>query len=154
MKGAPNETRTHSCKSTITVTIFTIRAAFRSINKDVLPIFRQSNLIDKFQCHCNAIYIGRSSQRLEVKVTLHIPRDIHNLTTSGHSKLLNSAICKYLNVLNNCGVNYSDECFVALQRARMKQHQIVLEVIYILLNRTSLNPRHSLNLLGDICCLT
>ena len=53
--------------------------------------------------------------------------------------------------------NYSDECFMALHSARIKQYLIVLEDIYILLNRPSLckqNPKHSLNLFGDISSLT
>ena len=49
-------------------TIFTTQAAFRSTPKDVLAIFQLSNLIYKFQCCCNATYIGRTSQRLEVRV--------------------------------------------------------------------------------------
>ena len=47
-------------------TILTMQAAFRFIHKDVLPIFQQSNLINKFQCCCNATYIRHISQCLEV----------------------------------------------------------------------------------------
>ena len=64
-------------------TIFTTLAAFCSIHEDVLLIFQQSNLIYKFQCCCNATYIGHTSQHLEVK--RHVPRDICNHTTSEHS---------------------------------------------------------------------
>ena len=59
--------------------------------------------------------------------------------------------------LNSCMVNYSDKCFLVLHRARTKQHLIVLEAIHILFNWPSLckqNPKHSLNLLEDISCLT
>ena len=134
-------------------TIFTNRAEFRSTHKDALPIFQQSNLIYKFQCRCNATYIGRTSQCLEARVKLYVPRDIRNRTTSGHSKMPDSAICEHLNALNSCVINYSDKCFVVLHRAWTKQHLIVLEPIHILLNTPSLckqNPKHSLNLLGDI----
>ena len=47
--------------------------------------------------------------------------------------------------------------FVVLHKARTKQHLIVLEAIYILFDRPSLckeKPKDSLNLLGDIACLT
>ena len=81
------------------LSIFVIRDAFRSIHKDVLPIFQQSNLIYKFQCQCNATYIGRTSQCLVVRIKRHVPRDIHNYTTSRYSKLLNSAICEHLKAL-------------------------------------------------------
>ena len=115
-------------------TTFTIWAAFHPIHKDVLHIFQQSNLIYKFKYRCNAIYIGCTSQHLEVRVKQHVPRDIRNHKTSGHSKLLDSTICEHLNALNRCVVNYGDECFVILHRARTKQHRIVLEAIYILFN--------------------
>ena len=138
-------------------TIFTTQAAFRSTHKDVLPIFQLSNLINKFQCCCNATYIGRTSQCLEVRVKHHVHRDIRNCTTSWHLKLFDSAICGHLNAINSCAVNYNDECFSVLHRARMKQHLVVLEALYILLYKPTLckqNPKHSLNLLGDNCCLT
>ena len=137
-------------------TIFTTQAEFRSIHKDVLPIFQQINLINKFQCRCNASYIGHTSQRLEVRIKQHVPRDIRNHTTSRDSKLLSSAICKHLNALSSCVINYCDECFMVWCRARTKQHLIVLKAFYILFNRPSQckqNPKHSLNLLEDILCL-
>ena len=92
-------------------TIFTSWAAFSSIHKDVLSIFQQRNLIYKFQWCCNTSYIGRTSQCPEVRVKQHVPRDIHNHTTWGHSKFLNSAICEHLNALNSCAVNYNNKCF-------------------------------------------
>ena len=87
----------------------------------------------------------------------HVSRDIRNCTTSGNSKLLDSAICEHLNAFNSCAVNYNDECFGILYRARTKQHLIVLEALYILLYRPTLckqNPKHSFNLLGDNFCMT
>ena len=123
-------------------TIFTPWAGFHTIHKDVLPNVQQSNLIYKFQCCCNATYIRCTSQHLEVRIKQHGPRDIHKHTTSGDSKLFDSAICDNLNALNSWVVNYSD-------RARTKQHLIVQEAIYILCNKPSLckqNPKHSLNL--------
>ena len=68
-----------------------------------------SDIIYKFQCGCNDTYIGHNFQRLEVRVKQHVPRDISNRTTSRHSKLFDSAICKHLNAINNCVVNYKNE---------------------------------------------
>ena len=53
--------------------IFTTKVAFDSIHKDVLPIFNQSLLIYKSKCWCNSTYIGRTSQRLDVRVRQHVP---------------------------------------------------------------------------------
>ena len=74
---------THCYNAAIVRTIFT--TAFRSTHKDVFSIFQQSNLIYKFQCCCNATYIGHTSQCLEVRVKQHVPRDIHNCTTLGQN---------------------------------------------------------------------
>ena len=54
-------------------------------------------------------------------------------TASGRSKLLDSALFERLNVINSCMVNYSDEYFLALHRARTKQHLIALETLSILI---------------------
>ena len=78
-------------------------------------------------------------------------------TTPEHSKLFNSAFCEHLSAINSCAVNYNDECFGVLHRARPKQYLVVLEALYILHYNPTLckqNPKHSLNLLGDNCCLT
>ena len=83
--------------------------------------------------------MGRTSQHLEVRVKQHIPRDIRNRTTYGHLKLLNSAICEYLNALNSCAVNYNNECFGVLHRAGTKQHLVVLEAI-LLANSVQAKP--------------
>ena len=78
-------------------TIFTTWAAIHSIHMDVLPISQQSNSIYKFQCCCNATYIGRTSKRLEVRVKQYVPRDIRDQTSLGRPKYLDSIEClKYL----------------------------------------------------------
>ena len=128
--GSPSQLITDKVSSSVTPcynaarvrTIFTTREAFRSTHKDVIPIFQESNLIYKFQCCCNATYRGRTSQRLEVRVKQHVSRDNRNRITYGHSKLLDSAICEYLNAINSCAVNNYDESFDVLYRARTKQH--------------------------------
>ena len=54
-------------------------------------------------------------------------------------------------------VNYNDECLDVLHRVRTKQHLVVLEALYVVFYKPTLckqNPKHSLNLIGDNCCLT
>ena len=127
------------CYNAATIqTIFTTWAAFHSTHKDVLPIFQRSNLIYKFQYCCNATYIGRTSQHLEVMVKQHVPRDIQNRVTSGHPNLLDSAICKHLNAINSFVINYNDECFGVLHRAGTNQYLVVQEALYILFNKPTL----------------
>ena len=144
--GSPSRLITDKVSSSVTRcfnaatirTIFTTRAAFHSTHKDVRLIFQLSNLIYKFQYCCNATYIGRTSQHLEVMVKQDVPRDIQNRATSGHPKLLDSAICKHLNAINSFVVNYNDECFGVLHRAGTKQYLVVLEALYILFYKPTL----------------
>ena len=94
-----------------------VQNIFRFVYKDVRPIFQLSNLICRFQCCCDATYIGRTSQCLEKRVKQHVPRGIRNRTTFRHSQMLDFAICKHLNTTNTCAVNNNDECVAALHRA-------------------------------------
>ena len=130
--------------------MFTTRTAFRSIYKDVLHIFQQSNLIHAFQFSCNATYIGRTSPLLEVRLRHYVPLGIRDRITSGHSQMLDCTICRDLNAINICAANYNDACFVVLHRDRTKEHFNVLDAIYNLFNHPSLckqNPKHPRNLL-------
>ena len=86
--------------------LFIIKFIFILLNSyGCAPNLPTNNLIHRFQCHCNAPYIGRTSQRLEVRIKELVPRDIGNHTISGHSKLLDSDIYQHLNDLNSCWVN-------------------------------------------------
>ena len=52
------------CFNSVNVrTIFIIRPAFQSFQKDTLPILQQSEMIYKFQCQCDADYIGWTIHR-------------------------------------------------------------------------------------------
>ena len=85
--------------------------------------FLSSNKVYKFKCWCNSIYIGRTTQRLEVRVRQHVPQGILNSDrlTSGHSQALDSVIGEHL-TLNSCRTNYYDDWFSVLHRARSKIH--------------------------------
>ena len=42
--------------------------------KDRLPVACSSSLVYKFSCDCGAVYYGRTSRRLEVRVREHVPK--------------------------------------------------------------------------------
>ena len=42
--------------------------------KDRLPYACSSSLVYKFTCDCGAVYIGRTSRRLEARVREHLPK--------------------------------------------------------------------------------
>ena len=82
--------------------IFRTRSANLSFRKDVLPIQQQSRVVYKFQCLCNADYIGWAFQILKVRVELHVPRGIRSrsqLLISGvkqsHESVFHKHLCDY-----------------------------------------------------------
>ena len=91
-------------------TIFTTRFATLSSQKDVLPIIELNMLIYKFQCRCDADYIGRTLQRLGVRVRQQVPRFLLNRSqeiTFGCSQAQESSIGEHMCKSFICRANYS-----------------------------------------------
>ena len=87
--------------------IFATKTAFTSIHKYVVSIANKSLLIYKLNCRCNSTYIGRTSQRLEVRIRQNVPRGILNSgrSTFEHSQAMDSAIGEHLLTTNSCRTN-------------------------------------------------
>ena len=66
--------------SVFTRVIFLTRKMMPSIRKDRLPSIQRSNVVYKYLCHCDSVYVGRTSQRLEDRSNQHIPKFIRNQT--------------------------------------------------------------------------
>ena len=49
-----------------------------SFQKDVLPAHQRSNIVYKRSCHCDSVYVGRTSQRLAERIRQHVPKFIRN----------------------------------------------------------------------------
>ena len=135
--------------------IFFTKTAFSSIHKDVLSILNQSLLIYKFNCRGSSTYIGRTSQRLEVRIRQRATRGILNwgCLISGLSQAMDSAIGEHLLAINNCRTIYEDDCFSVLHRTKDKVQLNILEAIYIALDHPSLcrqRSSHTLHILGDV----
>ena len=87
--------------------------------KDVQPIQQESMIIYKFQCQCDADYIGRTTQRLEVHVSQHVPgcmRKRFKILTPGCLKSHDSVIYKHLCDHNLCRFYYSTRGFLLCTR--------------------------------------
>ena len=136
--------------------IFSTGTAFNSTHKDKLPIFKQSMLIYKFVCRCSLKYIGRTCQRLEVRIRQHVPRVIltKGRQISRHSQEMDSAIGEHLLTINSCRISYEDDCFSVLDRTGDKIHLNVLEAIYITKSPPAPLCRqlssHILNIWGEV----
>ena len=121
--------------------VYNTRTFFSSFQKDVLPTIQSSSVIYKFLCRCGADYVGRTTQRLEVRISQHVPRAIRTHTvsrTSGNSQAHDSAIGDHLLSIKSCSSRYSDEQFSVLHRARSNFHLNILEAIVINTSRPSL----------------
>ena len=140
-------------------TVYSTKKILPKNRKDVLPSQSQSNVIYKFSCkHCDSVYVGRTTRRLEERIREHVPRSLiklyaapmpspaHTTTTeSGHNlrtkrnttiravipKYLDSAIGQHLVENPNCGRSYTDDCFSVITKARTEYHLKVLEAVII-----------------------
>ena len=129
---------------------------FLSSQKDILPILEQIMLVYKFQCRCEADNIGRTIQRLEVRVRQHVPRSLLNRSqelTFGCSQAQKSAIGEHLCELHMPARLFRSGILCVLYKAYSKKHLAVLESITIRLKKPSLGkqrrPLIELGLFGE-----
>ena len=114
--------------------IFSTRSAFPSFRKDILAHTKTSNIIYKFNCQCDADYVGRTSVHFETRISQHVPPGFRvgnfrrpKPTTNN----LDSAIGQHLLSNEMCAKNYKSESFSILFRARSDNHLKVLESVAI-----------------------
>lgn len=120
-------------------TIFLTRSVFPSINRDRLSHFPNSYVIYKFKCRYDAVYIGRTNQKLQIHITQNIPTYLRlsqnrlRNTQSVHD----SSIGQHL--LNNpdCAAEY-DRFFFLLYRDRSVYHLRLLKAVCIKVYQPSL----------------
>ena len=59
--------------------IFQTRTAFVPMRKDVLLSHNVNSVIYKYTCSCGSYYIGRTSNRLNLRIKQHLPACILNI---------------------------------------------------------------------------
>ena len=91
--------------------IFTSRALFSAIEKDVLLASFLSNLVYNFLCHSSSRYVGRTSQRLQERIRQHVPKFIRT-----------SQISNFRNISTDSG-KYSTP--VSFRESAIGQHLLV-----------------------------
>ena len=69
-------------------------------NKDVLNALQKSNVIFQFSCHCDNQYVGRTSQRLQNRIKLHVPKSIRSCSST-QKRFLPARRCKSSTHINN-----------------------------------------------------
>ena len=69
-----------------------------------------SNVIYKFKCHCDSVYVGRISQRFHIRRDQHVTKSLRTWMKTGLNKPTNrsSAVAEHLINNSECANNYSD----------------------------------------------
>ena len=125
--------------------VFQTRKIFSSIHKDAAPITQQSLVVHQYVCRCDCRCVGRTSIRLQERITLHFPKSIRNKEKP--PKVLPRRNCKAKTPLNqlecdsairllllqnpDCAAQYHDRQFSILAKARTQFHLAALEAIFI-----------------------
>ena len=139
-------------------TVFSTKKILPKCRKDVLPSQSVSNVVYQFSCkHCDSVYVGRTSRRLDDRIREHVPRALIKLYTSPPTpvsvtnnesaynlrtkrtnalscvipKYLDSAVGQHLAENPDCGRKYNDDCFSVIGKARSAYHLKVLEAVTI-----------------------
>lgn len=125
---------------------FSTRRAFPSINKDVLPTHQQSLVIYQYKCQCEADYVDKTIQRVEVRIAQHISGQIHRRVpvTSKRSQAHDSVTCRS---------GYTENFFSILHKAQTRLHFNILEAALINIQYLTLckqrELKHKLILFGE-----
>lgn len=121
--------------------MFSARPVLPFIQKDILPPHPNSSLIYSFKCSCGSHYIGRTTQRLNVRIKQHVPTKIYNLKSTPSDILTNaygSSIAEHLINSHNCATSFSVDSFTILSKSHSNYHLEMLDAIYILSLMSSL----------------
>ena len=119
----------------------------------VLPASHKSNIVYQYLCHCDSRYVGRTSQRLQQRITQHVPKSVQGVHTfqdrtslarsckpikSLNTEISSSAIGQHLLHNQLCAQNYSDDKFSILAHGRTAFHLLTLEATYIKTSKPNL----------------
>ena len=113
--------------------IFQTRTAFISIRKDVLPPYHVNSVIYKYTCSCDSDYIGRTSNRLDLRIKQHLPAQILNLEfKSGQlANTSGSYIAEHMIISRECVADFNVDRFSILSRSHSIFHLQLLETLYV-----------------------
>ena len=110
---------------------FTSKPMFPASVKDVIPAHQKSNVIYLFECLCGHRYVGKTTQRLEARMSQHVPAALRNTHMPGSSKQPDLAIGHHLLSNVQCLESFSKSWFTILCHARNCQVLHCLEALYI-----------------------
>ena len=113
--------------------IFQTHTAFVSMRKYVLPRHHINSVIYKYTYSCGSDYVGRTSNRLDLRIRQHLPARILNLTLI-RGQLVNtsgSSIAEHMINSRECVVDFNVDRFSILSRSHSLFHLKVFETLYV-----------------------
>ena len=113
--------------------IFLTRAAFVSMRKDILPPHHINSVIYRYTSSCGSDYISRTSNRLDLRIKMHLPVRILNLELK-RDQLANtsgSSIAEHVINSRECVADFNVDRFSILSRSHSIFHLQVLETLYV-----------------------
>ena len=133
--------------------VYTTRQLLPAAKKDVLPAFHQSNIVYQFLCHCDSLYVGCISQRLQHRIKQHMPKTIFQEHISQDRSTLArsckpirsfkaetsfSAIGQHLLQNSTCACEYNDNKFSIFAHGCKSFHLFTLEAMFIKTSKPNL----------------
>ena len=125
-------------------TIFSTRTLFNGPPKDRTPTLDLQNVVYKFVCRCDSVYVGRTSHRLQKRIKEHVPASLLNackinskpidviIKSNGQPYVTKlSSIGQHLKENPKCGKEFDKAQFSVVARARSDFHLKVLEAVYL-----------------------
>ena len=96
------------------------------------PDPEKNNAIYQYKCHYNSVYIGRTSQRLNLRRDQHVSKSLRNWMANRGNKPTKSpsAIRNHLLNYQECSKHYYDNKFTILTKGRNIYHLSVLEFFF------------------------
>ena len=113
--------------------IFQTRAAFVSMRKDVLLPHHINSVLYKYTCSYGSDYVGRTSNRLDLRIRQHLPAWILNLRLK-RGQLANtsgSSIAEHMINSRECVADFNVDWFSILSRSHSPFHLKVVETLYV-----------------------
>ena len=112
---------------------FTSKPMFRPCIKNTIPAHHRSNVIYLFECRCGHRYVGKTTQRLETRISQHLPAVLRSTRRrqAPSSKPLDLAIGQHLLSSTPCLDGFTRSLFTVLSYARSSQALHYLEPLYI-----------------------
>ena len=111
--------------------VYGTRHAFPDSIKDILPTHSKSNVIYLFKCWCGSQYVGKTTQRLEMRIKQHQPtaKSLASKQTTKSSS--SSSIADHLTQNMDCLNKFDKTMFSVVCKARTEAVLHVLEALYI-----------------------